>query len=149
MAFAEFMLTLEYLALVREDELTSNYRFGVDFEDLKWLASVALQQIAGSYSLSSPEIFYPARPRPTLPSETPQPDKRVNPPTMTNTKRTADLIKDLSLSIFSREEIELNYGGGTSNSYDDMDFIGHISLIGLPPQSTALENLTRASGKEL
>ena len=100
MAFAEFMLTLEYLALVREDELTSNYRFGVDFEDLKWLASVALQQIAGSYSLSSPEIFYPARPRPTLPSETPQPDKSVNPPTITNTKRTADLIKDLSLSIF-------------------------------------------------
>ena len=34
MAFAESMLTLEYLALVREDELTANYRFGVDFEDL-------------------------------------------------------------------------------------------------------------------
>ena len=30
-AFAESMLTLEYLALVREDELTANYHFGVDF----------------------------------------------------------------------------------------------------------------------
>ena len=48
MAFAEFMLTLEYLALVREDESTASYRFGVNFEDLKWLASLALQQIAGS-----------------------------------------------------------------------------------------------------
>lgn len=120
MAFAEFMLTLEYLALVREDELTSSYRFGVEFEDLKWLASVALQQIAGGYNLSSPEIFYPSPPRRTVPSETRQPDKTINPPTMTNTKRTADLIKDLSLSIFSREEIELNPGNGTSKSYDDL-----------------------------
>lgn len=119
MAFAEFMLTLEYLALVREDELTSNYRFRVDFEDLKWLASLALQQIAGGQGLSSPEIFYPSPPRPTLSSETPQPDKTVNPTTMASTKRTADLIKDLSLSIFSQEEIELNRSGGTSRSYDD------------------------------
>lgn len=119
MAFAESMLTLEYLALVREDELTANYRFGVDFDDLKWLASLALQQIAGGHSLSSPERLYPSPPRPTLPAGTSQPDKTVNPPTMANTERTADLIKDLSLSIFSREEIELNPGGGTSKSYDD------------------------------
>jgi hypothetical protein len=119
MAFAESMLTLEYLALVREDELTANYRFGVDFEDLKWLASLALQQIAGGRSLSSPEILYPSTPRPTSTPGTSQPDKTVNPATMASTERTAELIKDLSLSIFSREEIELNPGGGTSRSYDD------------------------------
>jgi hypothetical protein len=119
MAFAESMLTLEHLALVREDELTANLRFGVDFEDLKWLASLALQQIAGGHGLSSPERLYPSPPRPTLPAGTSQPDKTVNPSTMANTERTADLIKDLALSIFSREEIELNPGGGTSNSYDD------------------------------
>jgi hypothetical protein len=119
MAFAESMITLEYLALVREDELTANYRFGVDFEDLKWLASLALQQIAGGHGLSSPEILYPSTPRPTSTPGTSQPDKTVNPATMASTERTADLIKDLSLSIFSREEIELNPGGGTSRSYDD------------------------------
>jgi hypothetical protein len=119
MAFAEYMLTLEYLALVREDELTANYRFRVDFEDLKWLASLVLQHIAGGNGLSSPEIFYASPPTPTLPHETPHPDKTVNPPTMANTTRIADLIKDLSLSIFSREEIELNPSGGTSRSYDD------------------------------
>lgn len=119
MAFAESMLTLEYLALVREDELTANYRFGVDFEDLKWLASLALQQIAGGHGLSSHEILYPSTPRPTSTPGTSQPDKTVNPATMASTGRTADLIKDLSLSIFSREEIELNPGGGTSRSYDD------------------------------
>ncbi len=119
-AFAEFMLTLQYLALVREDELTGNYRFKADYEDLKWLASLALQQIAGGHGLSSPEIFYPSPLRATMPAETPaQPDKTVNPPTMTNTERTTELIKDLSLSIFSREEIELNQGGGTSKGYDD------------------------------
>ena len=119
MAFAESMLTLEYLALVREDELTANYHFGVDFEDLKWLASLALQQIAGGHGLSSHEILYPSTPRPTSTPGTSQPDKTVNPATMASTERTADLIKDLSLSIFSREEIELNPGGGTSGSYDD------------------------------
>jgi hypothetical protein len=119
MAFAESMLTLEYLALVREDELTANYRFGVDFEDLKWLASLALQQIAGGHSLSSPERLYPSTPRPTPTPVTSQPGMTVNPLAMANTERTADLIKDLSLSIFSREEIELNLGGGTSRSYDD------------------------------
>jgi hypothetical protein len=119
MAFAESMLTLEYLALVREDELTANYRFGVDFEDLKWLASLALQQIAGGHGLSSHEILYPSTPRPTSTPGTSQPDKTVNPATMASTERTAELIKDLSLSIFSREEIELNPGGGTSRSYDD------------------------------
>jgi hypothetical protein len=120
MAFAESMLTLEYLALVREDELTANYRFGVDFEDLKWLASLALQQIAGGRSLQSPEILYPSTPRPTLTPGRSQPDKTVNPPPIANTEKTADLIKDLSLSIFSRKEIELNPGGGTSRSYDDV-----------------------------
>ena len=119
MAFAEFMLSLEYLSLVREDELTANYRVKVDFDDLKWLASLALQQIAGGHSLSSPEIFYPSTPRPTLPPGTPQPDKSVNPPTLANTERTGDLIKDLSQSIFSREELELDPGGGTSRSSDD------------------------------
>ncbi len=120
MALAEYMLTLEYLALVREDEVTANYRFGVDFEDLKWLASFALQQIAGGYSLTSPEIFYPSASEPALPPETSQPDKTVNSPIMTNMGKTADLIKDLSLNILSREEIELNQGGGTSKSYDDL-----------------------------
>jgi hypothetical protein len=117
MAFAEFMLTLEYLALVREDELTANYRFGVNFEDLKWLASLALQQIIGG--LSPPDLFSPSLPRSTLPSGTPQSDETVKPLTIANTETTADLIKALSLSIFSREEIELNPGGGTSRSYDD------------------------------
>jgi hypothetical protein len=120
MAFAESMLTLEYLALVREDELTANYRFGVDFEDLKWLASLALQQIAGGRSLSSPEILYPSTPRLTFTPGRSQPDKTVNPPPIANTEKTADLIKDLSLSIFSRKEIELNPGGGTNRSYDDV-----------------------------
>ena len=119
MAFAEFMLTLEYLSLIREDELTANYRVKVDFDDLKWLASLALQQIAGGHSLSSPEIFYPSPPRSTLTPGTSQPDKTVNPPTLATTERTADLIKDLSQSIFSREEIDLDPDGGTSSSYDD------------------------------
>ena len=119
MAFAESMLTLEHLALVREDELTANYRFGVDFEDLKWLASLALQQIAGGHGLSSPERLYPSPPRHTLPAGTSQRDKTVNPSTVANTERTTDLIKDLALSIFSREETELNRGGVTSNGYDD------------------------------
>jgi len=112
---------MEYLALVREDELTANYRFKVDFEDLKWLACSALQQIAGGYGLSSPEIFFfPSPPRPALPHGTPQLDKNVYPPTMANTETTAGLIKDLSLSIFSREETQLNSGSGTSRSYDDI-----------------------------
>ena len=119
MAFAESMLTLEYLALVREDELTANYRFGVGFEDLKWLASLALQQIAGGRGLSSSEKLYPSSPKSTPTRGTSQPDKTVDLLPMANTERTADLIKDLSLSIFSREEIELNAGGGTSRSYDD------------------------------
>jgi hypothetical protein len=120
MAFAEFMLTLEYLSLVREDELTANYRVKVGFDDLKWLASLAFQQIAGGDSLTPPEIFYPSPPRLPLPSGTTQPDKTFNPPTLADTERTGDLIKELSLSIFSREEIELNQGDGTSRSYDDL-----------------------------
>jgi hypothetical protein len=120
MAFTESMLTLEYLALVREDELTANYRFGVDFEDLKWLASMALQQIAGGQSLSSPETSYPLASKRTVPHGTIQPDKTVSPTSMTNMRRTTDLIKELSLGIFSREEIELNSGDGTGKSYDDV-----------------------------
>jgi hypothetical protein len=119
MAFAEFMLSLEYLSLVREDELTANYRVKVDFDDLKWLASLALQQIAGGHSLSSPEIFYPSPPRPSLSPRVARPEKTVSPPTLANTERTGDLIKDLSQSIFSRKENELDPGGGTSRSYDD------------------------------
>ena len=119
-AFAESMLTLEYLALVREDELTANYHFGVDFEDLKWLASLALQQIAGGHSLSSPEIFYPSPPKPTIQTSASSADKTVNLPSTTTTGKTTDMIKELSLSILSREESELNPGGGTSKSYDDL-----------------------------
>ena len=119
MAFAEYILTLEYLALVREDELTANYHFRVDFEDLKWLATLALQQIAGGHGLSSPETFYRSPSSSTLQSETSQTDKTVSTPTMDNPNIAAELIKDLSRSIFSREEIELNLGGGTSRSYDD------------------------------
>ncbi len=120
MAFAESMLTLEHLALVREDELTANYRFGVDFEDLKWLASLALQQIAGGHSLSSPAMSYPSAPKPTMPSRAIHPDKTVSHTNMTNMEKTTELIKELSLGIFSRKEIELNSGGGTSKSYDDL-----------------------------
>ena len=119
-AFAESMLTLEYLALVREDELTANYHFGVDFEDLKWLASLALQQIAGGHSLSSPEIFYPSPPKPTIQTSASSADKTVNLPSTTTAGKTTDMIKELSLSILSREESELNPGGGTSKSYDDL-----------------------------
>jgi hypothetical protein len=119
MAFAEFMLTLEYLAMIREDELTSKYQFTVDFEDLKWLASIALQQIAGGHGLSSPEVFYPSPPRPTIPKGSLQPDKSVNPPTMANTDASADLIKELSQIIFSQRETEVSPGNGTSRSYDD------------------------------
>src|SRR5919199_4488902 len=119
MAFAEFMLTLEYLAMIREDELTSKYQFTVDFEDLKWLASIALQQIAGGHGLSSPEIFYLSPPRPTIHKGSPPPDKSANPPTMANTDTSADLIKELSLIIFSQRETEVSPGSGTSRSYDD------------------------------
>jgi hypothetical protein len=119
MAFAESMLTLEYLALVREDEVTANYRFGIDFEDLKWLASLALQQIAGGHSLSSPETSYLSASKRAMPSETIPTDKTLSPTTMTPRSRTTELIKELSLGIFSRGEIELNSGDGTSKSYDD------------------------------
>ena len=119
MAFAEFMLTLEYLAMIREDELTSKYQFTVDFEDLKWLASIALQQIAGGHGLSSPEIFYQSPPRPTIPKGSPPPDKSANLPTMANTDTSADLIKELSQIIFSQRETEVSPGSGTSRSYDD------------------------------
>jgi hypothetical protein len=119
MAFAEYMLTIEYLVLVREDEITSNYHFTVNFEDLKWLASLAFQHIAGGQGLSSPEIFYPSHRSRNLSSETGEPSKIVNHSTMSNTSRTDELIKDLSKSIFSRGEIELDSSGGSSRSQDD------------------------------
>lgn len=119
MAFAEFILTLEYLALIREDELTAKYQFGIDFEDLRWLASMALQQIAGGYGISSPEIFYTSSGWPSLSIGNAQPGKNANPPTRANTDRTVNLIKDLSQSIFSLEELEIRPGDGTNISYDD------------------------------
>src|SRR3712207_6528170 len=67
MGFAESMLALEHLALVPEGELTANYRFEVDLHDLKWLATLALQQIAGGRGLSTPEIVYPPHSSRTMP----------------------------------------------------------------------------------
>jgi len=119
MAFAEFMLTLEYLAIVREDEITANYRIKVNFEDLKWLASLSLQQIAGGHGLSSAEIFYPTTPPNSLSPGTDTPEKKSeNGPMTAITERATDLIKVLSLSIFSQGENELYAGSGTSTSYD-------------------------------
>ncbi len=120
MAFAEFMLTLEYLAIVREDEITANYRFKVNFEDLKWLASLSLQQIAGGHGLSSSsEIFYPSTPTTNLSLGAAPPEKSNNRPMTTNTERATDLIKELSLSIFSQGESELYAGSGTGTSHDN------------------------------
>jgi len=117
-AFAEFMLTLEYLLLIREEESTARYQFKVNCEDLRWMASIALQQIVGGQNLSSPEIFYPSPPRTTLPPNTPQPDKTINPPILTNTDRTAALVKDIIQSILAENELEQS-GGGTSRNTDD------------------------------
>jgi hypothetical protein len=119
MAFAEFMLTLEYLAIVREDEITANYRFKVNFEDLKWLASISLQQIMGGHGLSSSEIFYPSTPITNLSPEAPPPEKSDNRLMTANTERATDLIKELSLSILSQGESELSAGSGTGTSYDN------------------------------
>ena len=120
MAFAEFMLTLEYLAIVREDEITANYRFKVNFEDLKWLASLSLQQIAGGHGLSSSsEIFYPSTPTTNLSLGAAPPEKSNNRPMTANTERATDLIKELSLSIFSQGESELYAGSETGTSYDN------------------------------
>lgn len=118
MAFAEFMLTLEYLALIREHEFNANYQFKIEFDDLKWLASIALKQITGGENLASPEIFYPS-PRISPSTETPHLGMTVNQPIMANTNTNSDLIKELSTSIFSQEENELNLGSGTRESYDD------------------------------
>jgi hypothetical protein len=119
MAFAEYMLTLEYLAIVREDELTANYRFKVNFDDLKWLASLSLQQITGGYGMSSSEIFYSSTP-PIKPSPTTAPTgKSDNRPVTANTHRAAEMIKDLSLNIFSQGESELYSGSGTGTSDDN------------------------------
>jgi hypothetical protein len=133
MAFAEFILTMEYLALVREDEHTANYRFAVDYDDLKWLASISLQQIAGGQSLSSPETFYPSSSPSALISGAAQPDKAVNTPATVNSSKANDLIKDLSQSIFSREETMVRPGG---------------SLIEFLLQGIALGDLAMTSGKE-
>jgi hypothetical protein len=120
LAFAEFMLTLEYLAIVRQDISTARYQFQISFEDLRWIASIALQQIVGGQSLSSPHVFYPSHPRDTFPASTPQPANMVNHVNFANTDKAAALLKDLSQSIFSSKEIELNRGGGTSPSSDDI-----------------------------
>ncbi len=120
LAFGEFVLTLEYLAVIREDTSSARYEFKVSFDDLKWMASIALQQIIGGQSLSSPEIFYPSPPRDTFPPGTHQPSKIVNPLTFANTDTTAALVRDLSQSIFSVKETEMNRGGGTSTSVDDI-----------------------------
>jgi hypothetical protein len=114
LAFQEFVLTLEYLSFVREEEPSSKYELKISLEDLKWLASVALQQIAGGQNLSSPQIFYPIPPR-TL-----QPDRTINPPTMGNIDNTRELIKELSQNIISRQEVQTNPDNGTSISYDDL-----------------------------
>jgi hypothetical protein len=119
MAFAEFMLTLEYLAIVREDEITANYRFKVNFEDLKWLASLSLQQIAGGHGLSSSEIFYPSTPTTNLSPRAAPPVESDNRPMTANTEKATGLIKELSLSIFSQGESELYAGSGTGTSYDN------------------------------
>lgn len=119
-AFTEFMLTLEYLGIVREDVSTTKYQFKVSFEDLGWIASIALQQIVGGQSLSSPQLFYPSSPKHTSPAGTHQPDKTVNPLIFATTDKTAALVKDLSQSIFSSKEIELSRGGGTTRSADDL-----------------------------
>jgi hypothetical protein len=116
MAFAEFMLTLEYLAIVREDELTANYRFKVNFEDLKWLASLSLQQITGGHGMSTSEVSYSSTP-PINPSpKTAPPGKSDNQLVTANTERASEMIKDLSLSIFSQVESELYSGSGTGAS---------------------------------
>ena len=119
-AFAEFMLTLEYIGIVREDVSTGRYQFKVSFEDLRWIASIAFQQIVGGQSLSSPEVFYPSSPIDTLPAGTHQPDKTANQLIFANTDKTAALIKDLSQSIFSSKEIELNRGGESTRSAEDV-----------------------------
>jgi hypothetical protein len=120
LAFSEFMLTLEYLAIVREDASTARYQFQLSFEDLRWIASTALQQIIGGQSLSSPQVFYPSSRTDSLPAGTYKPVNTVNPVNFANTDKTAALLKDLSQSIFSSKEIELNRGDGTSRSPDDM-----------------------------
>lgn len=119
-AFTEFILTLEYLTIIREEESSARYQFKINFEDLRWMASTALQQIVGGRSLSSPEIFYPPPPSETLPPRTLRPSKKtINPPTLTNTERVTSLVKELSQNIFSLEENEQNRGGGTSKIIDD------------------------------
>jgi hypothetical protein len=120
LAFSEFMLTLEYLAIIREDTPAARYQFQISFEDLGWIASIALQQIVGGQSLSSPQVFYSSRHRDTLSAGNLQPANTINPLNFANTNETAALLKDLSQSIFSSKEIELNRGGGTSPSPDDI-----------------------------
>lgn len=119
MAFSEFMLTLEYMALVREDELTANYRFRVNFDDLKWLASISLQQITGGQGLSASEVMFTPTP-PSSPTLGPHQESRDNRHTATTTEITADMIKDLSLNIFSQGESELNAElGAGRGGYND------------------------------
>ena len=118
-AFSEFMLTLEYIALVREDELTANYRFKVNFDDLKWLASISLQQIAGGQGLSASEVMFTPNP-PSSPSHGLHQKSSDNRHTATTTEITSDMIKDLSLNIISQGESELNAElGARRGGYND------------------------------
>ncbi len=119
MAFSEFMLTLEYIALIREDELTANYRFKVNFDDLKWLASISLQQITGGQGLSASEVLFTPNP-PSSPSLGLHQESSDNRHTATTTEITSDVIKDLSLNIFSQGESELNAElGAGRGGYND------------------------------
>ena len=119
MAFSEFILTLEYMALVREDELTANYRFKVNFDDLKWLASISLQQITGGQGLSASDVMFTPNP-PSSPTLGPHQESRDNRHTATTTEITADMTKDLSLNIFSQGKSELNAElGAGRGGYND------------------------------
>lgn len=123
MAFAEFMLTLEYLAIVREDEFTGNYRFKVSFNDLKWLASLSLQQVTGGQGMSASELFYSQKNRASTNMSIGNTSSEKNNNRLTtaaNTRRAADLIKDLSLSVSSRGESDEHGGSGTGTSYDNL-----------------------------
>lgn len=123
MAFAEFMLTLEYLAIVREDEFTGNYRFKVNFNDLKWLASLSLQQVTGGQGMSDSDLFYSQKNSTSnnLSSDNTSSQKKNNRLTAgVDTRRATELIKDLSLSVFSRGESEEYGGSGTGTSYDNL-----------------------------
>jgi hypothetical protein len=122
MAFSEFMLTLEYIALVREEELSADYRFKVNFDDLKWLASISLQQITGGHGLSASDVMFTPNP-PISPSlGAPRQESSYNRTIASTAEMTASMIKDLSLNIFSQGENELNaeLGAGHGGNNDSV-----------------------------